>query len=264
MTQLEPPKLGTPRDAKISYCLHETGSLLVGDFFTAGYFNACLLIVENAGAVHKNMLRLTGAASNASAEQIETLLAQADDNIRWAKEMREEGYHQTNAHAFLSQWAALEAGNENVIAAVIEKIRSAADAVAGRFSKGRYDISIWPWPEDTCLEIAQKLDQKAKNKTPDGGWDATARLSTLFRWLGVSFDIEKQAAIKFNEASMVRNIIVHRYGRPSASDIARDPLLSEWQGKSIPMTQDRLHEYHRAMIAVHLAICQGIWANGWK
>ena len=264
MTQLQPPKLGTPKDAKINYCLHETGSLLVGDMFLSGYFGECIRMVEELGPIHKLLLAKKGVELSASPENIKNVVARADDTIGWAKQMREEGYHRVNALCFLSEWAAQEAGNENVIAAIVGTIKASGEVAAAKFPNGRFNTAVWPWSDEKCLEIAQKLDQKAKDKTPDGGWNAAGRLVVLFGWLGVSVDIKQQASEKYNEASMVRNVIVHRYGRLSSADASRAPHLLEWIGKTIPMTRDRIREYHDAIIAMHLAISQGIWAKGWK
>jgi hypothetical protein len=85
-----------------------------------------------------------------------------------------------NILCFLSEWAAQESGLENTIAAIIQTIEPAAISVASRFAKGRYKIENWPWSESKCLEISQKLDSKAKEKTPDGGWDIASRLIVLF------------------------------------------------------------------------------------
>jgi hypothetical protein len=63
---------------------------------------------------------------------------------------------------------------------------------------------------------------------------------------------------------MVRNVIVHRYGRLGANDAKRAPHLSEWVGKTVPMTKDRLAGYHQAIVDVHLAMMNGVLANGWR
>jgi hypothetical protein len=264
LIQLFPPKLETPKDAKITYCIGETGSFLVGDIFLSGYLADCLYMAEGLGHVHKILLSQKAAELKTSQETLSRLMAQADDNIRWAKQMREENYHRVHTLAFLSEWAAQEAGNENVIAAILSTIESAAQAAIGKFAKGRYGIGDWPWSDEKCLEIAQKLDQKAKEKTPDGGWDIANRIVILFGWLGVSVSIDSQTAAIYNEASMIRNVIVHRYGRLGPSEIARAPHFSEWVGRTAPMTRERLGQYHTAIVGLFLAIFQGIRANGWK
>lgn len=122
----------------------------------------------------------------------------------------------------------------------------------------------WPWPKEQCLEIAQKLDQKAKDKTPDGGWDGAARLVTLYGWLGVSITVPSSASQQFNEASMVRNVLLHRYGRLGPRDLERAPHLAEFGNNSIQLTRARLAGYCQAVVDIHLAIMNGVMANGWK
>lgn len=190
-------------------------------------------------------------------------MAQADDQLRWAAEMKAEDYHRTNVLAFLSFWAAQEAGNENVVAAILGTVQSAAVFAAEKFTLGKYDLGTWPWSEDLCLEVTQKLDQKAKDKTPDGGWDAAARLTTLYSWLGVKLTIPSTVAEKFNEASMVRNVLLHRYGRLGPRDVARAPHLSQFENRAVQLTQGRMRDYYQSVSDIHLATMNGITATGW-
>jgi hypothetical protein len=264
MVQLQRPKIATPEDAKIFYCIHETGSLLVGDRFLPGYIADCIQMAEGLGHLHKLLIAQGATKRNTDPAVLSRLIVQADDTIRWAKEIRGEGYHQIHTLTFLSEWSAQEAGAENVIAAILETIKEAAEIATSKFSNGRYNINDWPWPSERCLEIAQKLDQKAKEKTIDGGWDISARLAVLFGWLGITLNIEPKVAAKYNEASMMRNVIVHRYGRLGANDAKRVPHLFEWVGKTVPMTSQRLGEYHQAIVDVHLTIMNGVLANGWR
>lgn len=220
--------------------------------------------MDGLGPVHKLMLANEGHKRGADPERIKSILAQADDNFRWVAEMKAEDYHRTNVLAFLSIWAAHEAGSENIIAAILSTVPTAADAAADKFTLGRYDMVKWPWHEEQCIELAQKLDQKAKDKTPDGGWDAAARLVTTFGWLGVAIPIPLQASAKFNEASMVRNVLLHRYGRLGSRDIDRAPHLAEYRNETVHLTRDRLGEYYQAIVEVHVAIMNGVTAIGWK
>ena len=264
MPELYDRMLGTLPEHKILYALQQTGSRLVGDLFLAGYLADCLHVTEGLGPVHKLLLASEGEKRGADPERIKSLLAQADDNLRWAAEMKAENYHRTNVLAFLSLWAAHEAGNENVISAILSTVRPAAALAADKFAPGKYSMVKWPWPEEQCLEVAQKLDQKAKEKTVDGGWDAAARLKTQYFWLGAIITVPLQASAKFNEASMVRNVLLHRYGRLGLRDIARAPHLAEYRDKAVQLTQARLGEYFQAVIDVHLAIMSGVTATGWK
>jgi hypothetical protein len=264
MPELYDRVLGTAPEKKIHHALQRTGSRLVGDRFLASYLANCLNIVDGLGPVHKFMLTSEGLKRGAAPELIKTLVAQADDNLLWAAEMKAEGYHRTNVLSFLSFWAAYEAGNENIITAILSTIQLSAVAATEKFAQGKYVITNWPWTEDQCLEIAQKLDQKAKDKTQDGGWDVTARLTTLYGWLGVVVTVPKPASEKFNEASMVRNILLHRYGRLGQRDIARAPNLAEFENKAIQLTRPRLNEYYQAVVDVHIAIMTGISTTGWE
>lgn len=190
-------------------------------------------------------------------------MARTDDTVQWAKRIRNDNYHQIHTLSFLSEWAAQEAGNENVIAAIIETIATAAQAALLKL-KTDYVMQDWPWSPEKCLEIAQKLDQKIGNGKNVERWNIAGRLTVLFACLGVSLVIAQDVSDKYNEASMMRNVIVHRYGRLSSNDVIRASHLSEWVGKTVPMTKTRLGEYHQAIIDVHTAILKAILANGWK
>ena len=264
MPELNDNMLGTSPEHKILHALQRIGSRLIGDRFLASYLAECLDIVDGLGSVHKLMLASEGQKRGADPERIKALLAQADDNLRFAAEMKAEDYHRTNVLAFLSFWAAHEAGNENVITAILSTIQPAATSAANKFTLGKYNMANWPWPDEQCLEIAQKLNQKAKDKTPDGGWDYAARLTTVYGWIGVTLTFPSLAAEKFNEASMVRNVLLHRYGRLGPREIGRTPHLVEYQNKAIQLTRVRLAEYYQAVVDSHVAVMNGITATGWK
>ena len=264
MPELHDQMLGTSPEHKIQHALHRTGSRLIGDRFLASYLADCLHIVDGLGSVHKLMLASEGQKRGAAPERIKALVTHAEDNLRWAAEMKAEDYHRTNVLAFLSFWAAHEAGSENIITAILSTIQATAASAADKFALGRYNAATWPWPEEQCLEIAQKLDQKAKDKTADGGWDSAARLTTLYGWLGVTLTTPSPASEKFNEASMVRNVLLHRYGRLGPRDIVRAPHLAEYRNKAIQLTRARLGEYFQSVIDVHLTVMNGIAATGWK
>ena len=131
-------------------------------------------------------------------------------------------------------------------------------------ASGTYDMAAWPWSDEKCLEIAQKLDQKAKQKTPDGGWDIAARLTTLFGWLGADIAIPTNTSNTLNEASMVRNVLLHRYGRLGPRDIERAPHLAVNENNAVQITRSRLSQYSQAVNETHIAVMQGVYAAGWK
>ena len=264
MPELQDRPLGTSPEHKVLQAMHLTGSRLVGDRFLASYLTDCLHMVGGLGPVHKVLLADAGLKRGAAPETITRLVAQAEDNMRWVSEMQAEDYHRVNVLAFLSLWSAYESGTENIIAAALETINSAATAAADKFARGTYDMASWPWSDEKCLEMAQKLDQKAKQKTPDGGWDVAARLTTLFGWLGADVAIPPHASNTLNEASMVRNVLLHRYGRLGPRDIERAPHLAVNANNAVQITRERLGQYSQAVNETHIAVMEGVYAAGWK
>ncbi len=192
------------------------------------------------------------------------MIANLDDVSRWAQVERLDGYHTVNTHVFITLWAAQEAGMENIAAEIIRTNRDAAALAAGKFAPGRFSIADWPWHESTCIEIAQRLDGKAKDATPNGGVDVTARLKTLFSWFGLNLDVPDAESKTYNEASMVRNVVLHRYGTLGTKDVESFPALLEWCDKVLPMTTERLRSYHNAVVAVFLSTARAVWASKYK
>jgi hypothetical protein len=108
------------------------------------------------------------------------------------------------------------------------------------------------------------LDTKAKNATNDGGVDIARRTTTLFSWFGLNIQIDDQSARKYNEASRVRNVILHRYGQLTSRDAEEFPDLAKWVGEVLPITVERIHSYYEAVIAMHLAIAKAVWSSEYK
>ena len=63
---------------------------------------------------------------------------------------------------------------------------------------------------------------------------------------------------------MVRNVLLHRYGRLGQRDIKRAPHLAEYHNKAVQLTRARLSEYHQAITDVFAILMKGITENGWK
>lgn len=263
MPELQDPTLGTPSRNKIMYAIQQTGSRLIGDEFLAGYLIDCLKMAEGLIPVQKYMMSKEAMQRGIATDIIAQRNAQTDNNLRWLEQMESEDFHRVNVLSFLSLWAAYESGNENIIAAILESQQSAADSAAGKFPPTKYAALQWPWTEDICLDVASKLDQKAKSATPDGGWDIAARLTTLLSWLGVDIEIPAKSAACLNEASMVRNVLLHRYGRLGPRDIERAPHLDERGNKAIKITRSRLRQYSDAVRVVNVSIMIGVEKAGW-
>ncbi|WP_457356236.1 hypothetical protein [Roseateles sp. P5_D6] len=264
MTELRDSPLATPPENKVFYALHRIGSRLVGDLFLASYLSSSLNLVNTLGPLHRAATFSGGEKQGLAPELLDRILAQQDDTMRWVADAKAEGYHRTNVLAFLSLWAAHEAGHENVMAAILETVRSSALAASAKFKRGRFDVDDWPWSEDRCLDLAQRLDQKAKEVIPDGGWDAAGRLATAYGWLGCILRVPPDAAETFNEASMVRNVLLHRYGRLSGRDIQRAPHLATHANGAIQLSEERLKLYYRAVVAVLNAATEAVAAAGWR
>lgn len=262
MPELKKRPLATPReDAPVDWVIHQMGSSLIGEYFSAGYYRDCLQMAKAMAPQHRPSLTAIHAARKSDSPNLERMIAQLEDVSRWAAEVHSEDYHTVNTHVFITLWAALEAGIENVLAAILQANGRAAQIASDKFQRGKYPTADWPWSEALCLEIAQKLDTKAKKATEGGGIDIARRIATLFSWFGLNIEIDEQISKKFNEASMVRNVILHRYGYLGSQEIANFPELSQWVGEVLPITTDRLNAYDAAVKAMYLAMAKAIWSS---
>lgn len=265
MPELKKRPLGTPRDkAPVSWVIHQTGSYLIGELFGGSYYRDCLKMAKAMASQHRPALTAIHKARNSATVDLERMIANLEDVSRWAVEVESEDFHTVNAHAFITLWAAQEAGIENVIAEIVRTSDYAAKIASGKFPAGKYPVSNWPWSESTCIEIAQKLDTKAKNATKDGGEDIAKRATTLFSWFDLNIQMDDAIAKKYNEASMVRNVILHRYGYLSSQNIENFPELSQWVGEILPITTERLTSYYNAVTTMHLAIAGAVWPSQYK
>lgn len=265
MPELKRHPLGTSREqAPVTWVVHQIGSYLIGEFFNGGYYRDCLQIAKSMGSQHRQALAAIHEARKSDSVNIEHMIANLEDVSRWASEVHSEDYHTVNTHVFITLWAAQEAGIENVISEILRTNNRAAQIASEKFQNGKYPLAEWPWLESTCLEVAQKLDPKAKNATEDGGVNIAQRTITLFSWFGMNIEIDDKTAKKYNEASMVRNVILHRYGYLSPRNVEDFPELTQWVGEVLPITTERINSYYNAVTTMHLAIANAVWSSQYK
>lgn len=265
MPELKKRTLGTDRSvAPVKWVVQQMGSFLVGEIFNSGYYQECLKMAESMAVHHRPMLTAIQASRQSSTVDLERMIAQLEDVSRWARDEGLDGYHTVNTHVFITLWAALEAGIENIIAEIIRTNKEAAEIASGKFVVGKYPADTWPWEEALCIEIAQKLDSKAKDKTVNGGKDIAQRMVTLFSWFNMDIVLMPDQAGKYNEASFVRNIIMHRYGYISPENAKDFPELAPWIGGVLPITSERLLCYHNAVNAMYLSIMKAVFAGEYK
>jgi hypothetical protein len=265
MPELKKRVLGTSREqAPVTWVVHQIGSFLIGELFNGGYYRECLRMAKAMASQHRPALTAIHATRKSNSVDLEHIIANLEDVSRWAGEVHSEGYHTVNTHVFITLWAAQEAGIENVIAEIIRTSNRAAKIASEKFKKDKYSLADWPWSESTCLDIAQKLDKKAINATDNGGLNIAKRTITLFSWFGLSIQIDDKNARKYNEASKVRNVILHRYGQLTLRDTEDFPELAQWVGEVLPITVERINSYYDAVIAMHLAIAKAVWSSEYK
>lgn len=247
MTSLVKPKLGTdPVNGWAFYQTHLAAAYVLKEFFLTSQYKASMAVAMRE-PTHLQRAITEMEKFGSPLPHREIMLANARATADWAQQMQSENYHDMYTHALVSMWAAFEAGMENSAAAFIEYDRQAAAEASALFKDNRYPIASWPWPRELCLSVAQGLDLKAKNATPNGGINIFNRLQTLFAWLGIKITSDDRIATGLAEACSLRNIILHRYGEISSKDAMDIPSFAPWVGKVIPITEERFTDYYNAI-----------------
>ncbi|MDP1993127.1 MAG: hypothetical protein Q8K00_19090 [Syntrophales bacterium] len=250
MTGLDKIELGTdPKRGWRYYSIHLTSAQVLKEFFLVSNYRRC---IKNAFTYHDrtekdvNLLERKGNPfPNKS-----VVLAGAKELSNWAKKMDSENYHDLYVSAFIGMWASFESGLENIIRDYALNDKDVAIVLSGLFKAGRYKIEEWPWSSEVCMELAQKIDSKAKETTEYGGLRYANRLQTMLTWIGIDFELSMTDKAALDEANRVRNILLHRYGKISLKDAQDFPVLEEWVGGVMPIDKERFLRYYNGIIAV--------------
>jgi hypothetical protein len=232
MTGLVKPKLGTDKTTGWKYySLHLSASYIIKEFFLVSNYKVCI----------KNSISL-----------------QLGEVSSWALEMDQENYHELYIHSFISMWSSFESGLVNIVADFIANDIEIAKTLSGKFKAGRFDMGSWPWSQEICLDLSQRIESKAKTDTANGGVDFFNRIQTLFSWLNIDIEINDNEKLYLTEANRVRNILLHRYGEVSEKDAREIPALAPWVGSVMPLTKEKFSNYYSGMSKTLVAIMQGI------
>jgi hypothetical protein len=238
----------------VAWCVNQTQLALLDEWFNVSYYRNCLKAVEFTAPIRDSLNTIFGKLKGTEPETLARIAAQTKDVVRWAAECRQQDYHRIHASGLIGLWAAQEAGVENLISEVIRTNRAAAHAASQKFKANRYPMHSWPWSNEICLEIAQKLDIKAKEATEHGGTRACARIQTLLGWFGLEPMLSDESVPDFDEAAYTRNLIVHRYGVVSGRDAELFPNFRDHIGSVLPISSQMLQNYYTAMNELFIAI----------
>lgn len=249
MTSLQKPRLGTdPIKGWRYYSLQLTTSYILKEFFIVSNYKECIKKVGNHDIQTRNNLGIYEKEIGPH-EYKQQILAMADELTKWAYQMEAENFHEIYVHSFIGMWSAFETGIENVIADFIENDRAAAISVIEKCKLRKYQLQEWPFNRDICLEIAQKIEPKAKAATINGGIDLYARFQTMFSWIGINIDMDEKHKRSLAEANRLRNILLHRYGEISIKDAKDFPSLENWVGSVMPLDTSKFTEYYECIIS---------------
>ncbi|MFT7411662.1 MAG: hypothetical protein ACI9J4_000001 [Paraglaciecola sp.] len=232
MTSLIKPKLGTDSETGWKfYALHLSSSYIINEFFLVSNYKRCI----------KNS-RSTGSK----------------ELSKWAVKMDEQEYHDLYVHSFIGMWSSFESGLVNIVADFIKNDRQVAINLSSKFKTGRFDVEAWPWNSETCLDLAQRIESKAKHDVENGGVDFFSRIQKLFSWLNISINVGEHEKLYLSEANRVRNILLHRYGVISEKDAREFSCLLPWVGSVMPLTKDKFTNYYNGISQTLISIMTGI------
>lgn len=250
MTGLEKIKLGTdPERGWRYYSIHLTSAQVLKEFFLVSKYQQCIKFAfKHYERTEKNLKLLEKSGRSFSLKK--EVLANANELSVWAQKMDGESYHDLYVNAFIGMWASFESGVENIIRDYVLNDKDVALVLAGLFKQGRYKIEEWPWPIEICMELAQKIDSKAKIETKDGGLRYGNRLQTMFSWIGINLNLSNPSKDALDEANRVRNILLHRYGEVSEKDAQEFPILQNWVGDVMPIDKKKFLSYYNGIIEV--------------
>jgi hypothetical protein len=258
MVSLVKPKLGTdPVTGWRFYSLHLASSYILREFFLVSNYQSCINNIKDNDVKTRKNVELVEKIKGPFPQK-KFILARADELSKWAKEMETQNYHELYVHSFVGMWSAFETGIENIVADFIENDKEIAVSLIEKFKPGRYKEDEWPFQREICLEIAQKIESKAKSSTQNGGLDLYARYQTMFSWMNIEIEVENKHRENLSEANRVRNILLHRYGEITEKDANEFPSLKNWIGSVMPLTKSKFTEYYESVISTLTSIMRAI------
>jgi hypothetical protein len=250
MTGLEKIKLGTdPKRGWRYYSIHLTSAQILKEFFLVSKYQQCIKFAFKHHERTEKNLKLIESSGRSFPFKNE-VLSNANELSVWAKKMDSESYHDLYVNAFIGMWASFESGVENIIRDYVANDKNVAIVLSNLFKPGAYKIEEWPWPIEISMELAQKIDNKAKRETNDGGVRYANRLQTMFNWIGIDLRLTQPTKDALDEANRVRNILLHRYGQVSEKDAQEFPILQNWVGGVMPIDKKKFLSYYNGIIEV--------------
>lgn len=259
MTSLSAPTLGTdPVKGWAVHPIHLAATYVTDEYFLALRYKSSISNAEWHGKETEYRINEFEKISGLFPHK-EMALSSAYDLSQWALEMKMEKYHKIFTHAFIGMWAAFEAGVENTVATIIQHDKIYAEGCSKQFKSGRYPIDQWPWSPEICMDIAQKLDTRAKDQTQNGGVDIFGRIKTMFLWMDLVIVAEDKLINNLAEANKIRNTVLHRYGVISQNDAKDIPNLNQYIDNVMPIEEDKFFAYYEAIHGTLIAIAKGIF-----
>jgi len=247
MAGLNKPTLGTDRvNGWMYFDCHMTSCLVLKEFFEASNY---LSGIKKIQASANETIRVY--------EKLGLSVAREQELQDWSEKMSSEGYHELFSMAFISMWSAFEAGIENLITTYIEHDKPLAEKLHRDLGL-KIQLTKWPWSFDERLGILRKIERKAM----EGAVPYHTRIIKMLSYIEVTV-LESEARIphampNLDEASRVRNIILHRYGEVGDRDVESCPALAPWLNKTIPFNDDRFRRYNDAITVTLVAIMGAI------
>lgn len=256
MTLLKKPKLGTDPTAWRYYSVHMLATYVMKETMLVANYKRCIKLAFAHSEEVQKMLDIAeerGIKSN----RREQIIASAEGLTKWAKGLKNEGYHEVYVHSFISLWSSFEAGIENIVSDYLKNDKSSAIEIVKQLESKKFTMETWPWSTENCLWAASLAERQAISKTANGGYDLFKRLQTLFSWIGIDIEIDRQKGDALAEAKLIRDVLLHRNGEVGPKDASKCPALKSFVGTVVPIDEARFKRYASAVSITLVSILHG-------
>lgn len=240
------------------YALSVTTMNFLDDSFMAREYMGLVRHVASLKGLNAPLLTIGAEVNNLQdKKKLQSMIKIAEDNTVIAQRIIDDGFHTIFCHAFISQYAAFEAGLENILIAILNNNIAAAERavlILSEYKKKAPNINDYPWDRHLCKKILNNLQQIAIKSHNKSSCLQNIKLLEFFDFNIVVNELD----IKYlDEANGVRNILLHDYGYVSSYYADQYEGLKEFADDYFVMTPEKLDKYSEAIrnFLAGLALC---------
>lgn len=245
------------------FALVQTFTNFDADRALAREYMSLVTNVDVTSGLHAPLLTIISAAEGMhDQEKLRGMIAVAHMQRDLARRIIADGFHTMLCHAFISQWAAHEAGIENLLSILIHTRSAAAQVAVDRLPSKKLPSSLehYSWDKDVCRSVVKRLmKQAADEMKPEKS--SYQQLVVVLGWFGFVLTRNEKVQRDYDEANGVRNILLHDYGYISEKYAHKYPGLVEFKGDHFCMSIERLDRYSDSIRSILLELISGYFKS---